>query len=49
MKYVVLIGDGMADEPLEEIGGMTVLQKANTSNMDYITKNSIAGLAQNSS
>lgn len=46
MKYVVLIGDGMADEPLEEIGGMTVLQKANTSNMDYITTYGRAGLAQ---
>nr|WP_321496552.1 cofactor-independent phosphoglycerate mutase [uncultured Methanolobus sp.] len=46
MKYVVLIGDGMADEPLEEIGGMTVLQKANTSNMDYLVKYGRAGLAQ---
>lgn len=46
MKYVVLIGDGMADEPLAELGGMTVLQKANTSNMDYITKHGVAGLAQ---
>ncbi|WP_342306114.1 cofactor-independent phosphoglycerate mutase [Methanolobus sp. ZRKC5] len=46
MKYVVLIGDGMADEPLEELGGMTVLQKANTSNMDYITMYGRAGLAQ---
>ncbi|WP_406656432.1 cofactor-independent phosphoglycerate mutase [Methanolobus sp. ZRKC2] len=46
MKYVVLIGDGMADEPLEEIEGMTVLQKANTPNMDYITANGRAGLAR---
>lgn len=46
MKYVVLIGDGMADEPLEAIGGMTVLQKANTTNMDYIVAKGRAGLAQ---
>lgn len=46
MKYIVLIGDGMADEPLDELGGMTVLQKANTSNMDYITIYGRAGLAQ---
>ncbi|WP_094226794.1 cofactor-independent phosphoglycerate mutase [Methanolobus psychrotolerans] len=46
MKYVVLIGDGMADEPMEELGGMTVLQKANTSNMDYIARYGRAGLAQ---
>ena len=46
MKYVVLIGDGMADEPLEELGGKTVLQKANTPNMDYIARNGRAGLAR---
>jgi 2,3-bisphosphoglycerate-independent phosphoglycerate mutase len=46
MKYVVLIGDGMADEPLEELGNMTVLQKANTSNMDYLARYGRAGLAQ---
>ncbi|TGC11178.1 cofactor-independent phosphoglycerate mutase [Methanolobus halotolerans] len=46
MKYVVLIGDGMADEPLEELGGMTVLQKAMTPNMDHITFNGRAGLAR---
>ncbi|MDG6242875.1 MAG: cofactor-independent phosphoglycerate mutase [Methanolobus sp.] len=46
MKYVVLIGDGMADEPLEEFGNRTVLQKANTPNMDYITINGRAGLAR---
>jgi len=28
MKYVVIIGDGMADRPIDEIGGLTVLQKA---------------------
>ncbi len=36
----------MADEPLEEIGGVTVLQKANTPNMDHITVNGKAGLAR---
>lgn len=46
MKYVVLIGDGMADEPLEELGGKTVLQKANTPNMDYIVRKGRAGLAR---
>ncbi|KXS43567.1 MAG: cofactor-independent phosphoglycerate mutase [Methanolobus sp. T82-4] len=46
MKYVVLIGDGMADEPLEELENQTVLQKASTPNMDYITMNGRAGLAR---
>ncbi len=46
MKYVILIGDGMADEPLAELGGKTVLQKAKTPNMDYIAVHGKAGLAQ---
>ncbi|WP_321420396.1 cofactor-independent phosphoglycerate mutase [uncultured Methanomethylovorans sp.] len=46
MKYVILIGDGMADEPLAELGGKTVLQKAKTPNMDYIAAQGRAGLAQ---
>ena len=46
MKYVVLIGDGMADEPLEELGGKTVLQKANTPNMDHIARSGRTGLAR---
>ena len=25
MKYIVVLGDGMADEPLEELGGKTPL------------------------
>ncbi|MBW6470529.1 MAG: cofactor-independent phosphoglycerate mutase [Methanosarcinaceae archaeon] len=45
MKYAVLIGDGMADFPIDALGGKTVLQKTNTPNMDYITKNGRAGLA----
>lgn len=46
MKYVILIGDGMADEPIAELGGSTVLQKARTPNMDYIAAHGKAGLAQ---
>lgn len=46
MKYIVLIGDGMADEPLQEIGNKTVLQASKTTNMDYLTKNGRAGLAR---
>lgn len=33
MKYVVVLCDGMADEPLEELGGMTPLEKAHTPNL----------------
>jgi 2,3-bisphosphoglycerate-independent phosphoglycerate mutase len=35
-KYIVLIGDGMADYPLEELGGKTPLEASHTSNMDRI-------------
>ncbi len=35
-KYIVLIGDGMADYPLSELGGKTPLQAAKTTNMDRI-------------
>ena len=30
MKYIVMLGDGMADEPLNELGGKTPLEVAKT-------------------
>jgi len=36
MKYIVIVGDGMADYPLEELNGKSPLQVANKPNMDYI-------------
>lgn len=44
MKSIVLLGDGMADEPLEELDGKTVLQHANTPNMDLIATQGESGL-----
>ncbi len=38
MKYAVLVGDGMADYPLGELGGRTPLEAARTPNMDNIAK-----------
>jgi 2,3-bisphosphoglycerate-independent phosphoglycerate mutase len=35
-KYLVLVGDGMGDYPLDELGGKTPLQAAETPNMDRI-------------
>ena len=35
-KYVLLVGDGMADYPLDELGGKTPLEVAQTPNMDRI-------------
>ncbi len=43
MKYIVLVGDGMADKPLRELGGKTPLQKAFTPNMDRIAAEGTPG------
>ncbi|KZX16994.1 2,3-bisphosphoglycerate-independent phosphoglycerate mutase [Methanobrevibacter cuticularis] len=47
MKYVVLIGDGMSDYPLDELGGKTPLQIANIPNIDRLTLTGRAGLLEN--
>ena len=39
MKYLVLIGDGMSDEPVRSLGGKTPLQVAKTPNMDFLVQN----------
>ncbi len=36
MKYAFLVGDGMADRPLAELGGKTPLEAAATPNMDRV-------------
>jgi len=43
MKYIVLVGDGMADYPMEELGGRTPLEAARTPHMDFIARNGILG------
>jgi 2,3-bisphosphoglycerate-independent phosphoglycerate mutase len=35
-KYLILVGDGMADYPIKELGGKTPLEAADTPNMDRI-------------
>lgn len=44
MKYVVFLGDGMADHPIDRLGGKTILQVANKPNMDRIARNGRCGL-----
>ncbi len=44
MKYVVVLGDGMADEPIEALHGRTPLEAADTPNMDRISKLSEIGM-----
>jgi len=43
-KYIVVVGDGMADYPVEELGGKTPLQVANKPNMDRLASEGRLGL-----
>lgn len=47
MKYLVLIPDGMADEPIEALGNLTPLQKADTPTMDMLASKSLVGTVSN--
>lgn len=44
MKYVIVLGDGMADEPIECLGGKTPLAYAQTPAMDELSKKGEIGL-----
>ncbi|MBI5117203.1 cofactor-independent phosphoglycerate mutase [Candidatus Poribacteria bacterium] len=46
MKFALLVGDGMADYPLEELGGRTPLEAAGTPNMDRLAREGIVGLVR---
>ncbi|MCI8496635.1 MAG: phosphoglycerate mutase, partial [Clostridiales bacterium] len=46
MKYVVLLCDGMADYPLEELGGKTPMQAAAKPYMDSLAKRGTVGLVK---
>lgn len=46
MKYIVILGDGMADEPLEQLGGKTPLEYAATPTMDELAGKGEMGLAK---
>lgn len=43
MKYLVLLGDGMADYPLEELQGKTPLMAARTPNLDFLARHGTFG------
>ena len=46
MKYIVVLGDGMADYPVAELGGKTPLQAANKPQIDALAKKGILGLVK---
>lgn len=43
MKHIIILGDGMADNPIESLGGKTPLQYAPTPYMDMLAKNGRTG------
>ena len=43
MKHIIILGDGMADHPVERLGGKTLLQYAHTPYMDMLAKNGRTG------
>ena len=44
MKYIILLGDGMADYPLQELDGKTPLEYAHTPYMDRVAKEGTLGM-----
>lgn len=47
MKYIVILGDGMADEPIDALGGKTPLACAETPVMDELASKGETGMVQN--
>jgi len=45
VKYIILQGDGMADYPLDVLGGKTPLEAARTPNMDWLAVHGVFGIA----
>lgn len=46
MKYIIVLGDGMADVPIAALQGKTALDAANKPNMDALCAQSICGMVQ---
>ncbi len=44
MKYIIILGDGMSDEPLENYGGKTPLQMAKKPHIDWLAEHGKSGL-----
>ena len=47
MKYIVILGDGMSDEPIASLNGRTPLEAANTPTMDLLASQGEMGMVQN--
>lgn len=46
MKYIVMLGDGMADYPVEELGGRTPLEAAKKPNIDRLARGGEMGMVK---
>ena len=46
MKYIVLVPDGMADEPVAQLGGKTPMEAAKTPHMDFLASQGMSGLVK---
>ena len=46
MKYVILVGDGMGDYPMAELGGKTPLEAAKTPSLDELARRGELGCAR---
>ncbi|MDE5923620.1 MAG: phosphoglycerate mutase, partial [Muribaculum sp.] len=44
MKHIIILGDGMADEPVESLGGLTPLEAADTPAMDRLARAGRSGM-----
>lgn len=47
MKYIVILGDGMSDYPVDELGGKTPLEVAKKPTIDYMCAHGEVGLVKN--
>ena len=43
MKHIIILGDGMADEPIASLGGLTPLQYAQTPYLDELARLGVTG------
>ncbi|MCK4417718.1 MAG: cofactor-independent phosphoglycerate mutase [Candidatus Latescibacteria bacterium] len=46
MKYILVVGDGMADEPIAGLGNRTPLEAAITENMDLLARDGLVGMVK---
>lgn len=46
MKYIILVPDGMADEPIDELNGKTPLEAAQTPHMDALARTGLCAMVK---